>query len=144
MAIYRKKKFTSPKKVGGPEIGAAHKSKKVDGPRPARPNRLRRQCRGDGQRGQLPPDEVAEGCKTTSQKYLTTNGLKNELWSSFLDDRKIVYHNTLLPFWLPASCYALVTILHRILLSASAKHGGVWGTLRCFCPPPLFPRRREP
>jgi len=26
MAIYRKKKFTSPKKVGGPEIGAAHKS----------------------------------------------------------------------------------------------------------------------
>jgi len=32
MAIYRKKKFTSPKKVGGPEIGAAHKSKKVGGP----------------------------------------------------------------------------------------------------------------
>jgi len=30
MAICRKKKFTSPKKVGGP--------------RPARPNRLRRQC----------------------------------------------------------------------------------------------------
>ena len=32
MAIYRKKKFTSPKKVGGPEIGAAHKSQKVGGP----------------------------------------------------------------------------------------------------------------
>ena len=30
-------------KVGGPEIGAAHKSQKVAGPRPARPNRLRRQ-----------------------------------------------------------------------------------------------------
>jgi len=44
MAIYRKKKFTSPKKVGGPEIGAAHKSQKVGGPRLARPNRLRRQC----------------------------------------------------------------------------------------------------
>ena len=32
MAIYRKKKFTSPEKVGGPEIGeigAAHKSQKV-------------------------------------------------------------------------------------------------------------------
>ena len=42
MAIYRKKKFTSPKKVGGPEIRAAHKSQKVGGP--ARPNRLRRQC----------------------------------------------------------------------------------------------------
>ena len=34
MAIYRKKKFTSPKKVGRPEIGAAHKSQKVGGPRP--------------------------------------------------------------------------------------------------------------
>ena len=34
MTIYRKKKFTSPKKVGGPEIGAAHKSQKVGGPRP--------------------------------------------------------------------------------------------------------------
>ena len=44
MAIYRKKKFTSPKKVGGPEIGAAHKSQKVGGPRAARPSRLRRQC----------------------------------------------------------------------------------------------------
>jgi len=43
MAIYRKKKFTSPKKVGGPEIGAAHTSQKVGGPRPAWPNRLRRQ-----------------------------------------------------------------------------------------------------
>ena len=32
MEIYRKKKFTSPKKVGRPEIGAAHKSKKVGGP----------------------------------------------------------------------------------------------------------------
>ena len=32
MAIYRKKKFTSPKTVGRPEIGAAHKSKKVGGP----------------------------------------------------------------------------------------------------------------
>jgi len=80
MAIYRKKKFTSHKKVGGPEIGAAHKSKKVDGPRPARPNRLCRQCRGGGwAEGTVAPDEVAEGCKTTSQKYLTTNGLKNEL-----------------------------------------------------------------
>jgi len=43
MAIYRKIKFTLPKKVGRPEIGAAHKSQKVDGPRPAQPNRLRRQ-----------------------------------------------------------------------------------------------------
>ena len=43
MAIYRKKKFTSHKKVGGPEIGVAHKSQKVGGPRPAQPNRLRRQ-----------------------------------------------------------------------------------------------------
>ena len=43
MAIYRKKKFTSPKKVGGPEIGVAHESQKVGVPRPARPNRLRRQ-----------------------------------------------------------------------------------------------------
>jgi len=34
MAIYRKKKFASPKKVGGPEIGAAHKSQNVGGPRP--------------------------------------------------------------------------------------------------------------
>ena len=34
MAIYRKKKFTSPKKVGEPEIGVAHKSQKVGGPRP--------------------------------------------------------------------------------------------------------------
>jgi len=34
MTIYRKKKFTSPKKVGGPEIGAAHKSQKVGGPWP--------------------------------------------------------------------------------------------------------------
>ena len=33
--------FTPPKKVGGPEIGAAHKSQKVGGPRTARPNRLR-------------------------------------------------------------------------------------------------------
>jgi len=32
VAIYRKKKFTSPKKVGGPEIGAAHKSQKVARP----------------------------------------------------------------------------------------------------------------
>jgi len=29
--------------VGGPEIGAAHKSQKVGGPRRARPNRLHRQ-----------------------------------------------------------------------------------------------------
>jgi len=29
MAIYRKKKFTSPKKVGGPEIGAATRAKKL-------------------------------------------------------------------------------------------------------------------
>jgi len=29
MAIYRKKKFTSPKQMGGPEIGVAHKSQKV-------------------------------------------------------------------------------------------------------------------
>jgi len=43
MAIYRKKKFTSPKKVGRPEIAAAHESQKVGGPRLARPNRLRRQ-----------------------------------------------------------------------------------------------------
>jgi len=43
MAIQRKKKFTSPKKVGRPEIGSAHKSQKVGGRRPARPNRLRRQ-----------------------------------------------------------------------------------------------------
>jgi len=41
MAIYRKKKFTSPKKVGGPEIGVAHKSQKVGGLWPARLNRLR-------------------------------------------------------------------------------------------------------
>jgi len=34
MAIYSKKKFTSPKKVGGPETGAAHKSQKVGGPWP--------------------------------------------------------------------------------------------------------------
>jgi len=32
MAIYRKNKFASPKKVLGPEIGPAHKSKKVGGP----------------------------------------------------------------------------------------------------------------
>ena len=44
MAIYRKKKFTSRKKVGEPEIGAVHKSQKVGGPRPARPSTLRRQC----------------------------------------------------------------------------------------------------
>jgi len=44
MAIYRKKKFTSPKEVVRPEIGAAHKSQKVGGPWPARPNRLRHQC----------------------------------------------------------------------------------------------------
>jgi len=31
------------RKVGGPEIGPAHKEQKVGGPRPARPNRLRRQ-----------------------------------------------------------------------------------------------------
>ena len=37
MATYRKKKFTSPKKVGGPEIGAAHKSQKVGGARPPGP-----------------------------------------------------------------------------------------------------------
>ena len=41
MAIYRKKKFTSLKKVGGPEIGVAHKSQKVGGPWPAWLNRLR-------------------------------------------------------------------------------------------------------
>jgi len=35
MAIYRNKKFTSPKKVGAPEIGAAHKSQKSG--RAARP-----------------------------------------------------------------------------------------------------------
>ena len=35
MAIYGKKKFTSPQKVGGTEIGAAHKSQKVGGPKPA-------------------------------------------------------------------------------------------------------------
>ena len=44
MAICRKKKFTSRKKVGEPEIGAVHKSQKVGGPRPARPNRLHHQC----------------------------------------------------------------------------------------------------
>jgi len=43
MAIYGKKKFTSPKKVGGPEIRAAHKSQKVGRPQPARLSRLRRQ-----------------------------------------------------------------------------------------------------
>jgi len=37
MAIYRKNKFTSPKKVGWPEIRAAHKSQKVGGLWPARP-----------------------------------------------------------------------------------------------------------
>ena len=31
MAIYREKKFTSPQKVGGPEIWAAHRSQKVGG-----------------------------------------------------------------------------------------------------------------
>jgi len=44
MAIYTKKKFTSPKKVGRPEIGAAHKSQKVGRPWPVWPNRLRCQC----------------------------------------------------------------------------------------------------
>ena len=37
MAIFRKKKFISPKKVGGPEIGAAHKSQKVGGRGPPDP-----------------------------------------------------------------------------------------------------------
>jgi len=40
MAIYRKKKFTSPKKVGEPEIGAAHKSQKVGRPGGAPPPML--------------------------------------------------------------------------------------------------------
>jgi len=34
MAKYRKKKVYITQKVGGPEIGAAHKSQKVDGPSP--------------------------------------------------------------------------------------------------------------
>jgi len=37
MAVYRKKKFTSPKKVGGSEIGATHKSQKVGGRGPPGP-----------------------------------------------------------------------------------------------------------
>ena len=37
MAIYRKKKFTSPKKVGGPEIGAATRAKKWAGSGPSSP-----------------------------------------------------------------------------------------------------------
>jgi len=37
MAIYRKKKFTSPKKVGGPEIGAATRAKKWAGRGPPGP-----------------------------------------------------------------------------------------------------------
>ena len=41
----KEEKVYIPPKLGGPEIGAAHKSQKVGGPRPARPNRLRRQCR---------------------------------------------------------------------------------------------------
>jgi len=51
MAICRKKKFASPKKVGGPEIGATHKSQKVGGPRPTRPNRLCRQWEELGRKG---------------------------------------------------------------------------------------------
>ena len=35
MAIYRKKKFTSHKKVGGPEIGAATRAKKLAGRGPS-------------------------------------------------------------------------------------------------------------
>jgi len=31
-------------KAGGPEIGAAHRGQNVDGPRPVRPNSLRRLC----------------------------------------------------------------------------------------------------
>jgi len=37
MAMYRKEKFTSLKKVDGPEIWATHKSQKVGGPRPPGP-----------------------------------------------------------------------------------------------------------
>ena len=37
MAIYRKKKFTSHKKVGGPEIGAATRAKKLAGRGPSSP-----------------------------------------------------------------------------------------------------------
>ena len=37
MAIYRKKKFTSHKKVGGPEIGAATRAKKWAGRGPSSP-----------------------------------------------------------------------------------------------------------
>ena len=35
MAIYWKKKFILPKKVGGSEIGAVHESQKVGAARPA-------------------------------------------------------------------------------------------------------------
>jgi len=70
MAIYRKKKFISPKKVGGPEIGAAHKSQKVGGPRPARPNRLRRQCAGHecGVEGNS-SDSMSTSGNTSVQSY---------------------------------------------------------------------------
>ena len=37
MAIFRKKKFTSHKKVGGPEIGAATRAKKLAGRGPSSP-----------------------------------------------------------------------------------------------------------
>ena len=37
MAIYREKMFTSPKKVGGPEIGAATRAKKLAGHGPSSP-----------------------------------------------------------------------------------------------------------
>jgi len=73
MAIYRKKKFTSPKKVGGPEIGAAHKSQKVGGPWPARPNRLRRQCE------QAIPDRGMSSSETASWRQ---TGLENKSYRS--------------------------------------------------------------
>ena len=37
MAIYRKKKFTSPKKLGGPETGAVTRAKKLAGRGPSSP-----------------------------------------------------------------------------------------------------------
>ena len=47
--------------MGGPEIGAVHKSQKVGGPRPARPNRLRRQCLPFWEGGKVGPTSKGDG-----------------------------------------------------------------------------------
>ena len=69
------------KKVGGPEIGAAHKSQKVGGPRPAWPSRLCRQWVG----------VCVLLCRDASGMVLHKESQWFQSWQSFKDNNQFVH-----------------------------------------------------